>query len=132
MNNVDKLDDIMYNEIESLEDKKWYKYEFEKSKFKIKKNNNNIKVLPYVNFWLRAIFIALFIVSFNILVDYFLEKSIEEVSHSQKYLEFIDRYIIVFVILICCIINWLFIVANKDNVYDKFCSLLEEKGFKVS
>ncbi|CAM3216695.1 hypothetical protein EMST110833_01635 [Empedobacter stercoris] len=36
MNNVDKLDDIMYNEIESLEDKKWYKYEFEKSKFKIK------------------------------------------------------------------------------------------------
>lgn len=35
MNNLEKLDEVVSIEIESLENRKWYKYEFNGKKFKI-------------------------------------------------------------------------------------------------
>ena len=60
MNNLEKLDEVVSIEIESLENRKWYKYEFNGKKFKIRKNDKEIKLKPYVSMWI-VLFITIVI-----------------------------------------------------------------------
>ncbi|MDM1138152.1 MULTISPECIES: hypothetical protein [unclassified Empedobacter] len=133
MNNLEKLDEVVSIEIESLENRKWYKYEFNGKKFKIRKNDKEIKLKPYVSMWIVlfiTIVIYLGISTFlNIVKEGIHLNDDYNANHTSitMYLPIVFNPIVIYYI-----IKYVSINIKKGDDYTKLIDLLEKKGYKIN
>lgn len=133
MNNSDKLDEVVSIEIESLENRKWYKFEFNGKKFKVRKVDKEIKVKPFVSMWIILFITIVIYFSISVFFDIVKEGIHLNDDYNTNHTSITMYLPIIFnPIVIYYIIKYVSINIKKGDDYTKLIDLLEKKDYKIN